>query len=104
MGGVFKDRLLLALTLVLNWIIGPFLMFFLSIGFFHQSSPRFMSGLSLVRRRSCAAKCVSPPPVVSSRALCRWAALAALPWSLCGTIWRAVMPSIALPLWPSTRC
>lgn len=52
MGGVFKDRLLLALTLVLNWIIGPFLMFFLSVGFFHQSSPRFMSGLSLVRRRS----------------------------------------------------
>lgn len=49
MGDVFRDRLLLLLTLVLNWVVGPFLMFFLSVGFFHETAPRFMSGLSLVR-------------------------------------------------------
>ena len=49
MGDVFRDRLLLLLTLALNWVVGPFLMFFLSIAFFHDTAPRFMSGLSLVR-------------------------------------------------------
>lgn len=48
MAGVFKDRLLLLLTLALNWVIGPFLMYFLSVAFFRRSYPRFMSGLSLV--------------------------------------------------------
>lgn len=55
MGEVLRDRQLLALTLVLNWVVGPLLMFCLSVAFFHQSFPSFMSGLSLVGCARCIA-------------------------------------------------
>lgn len=49
MGEVLKDHRLLVLATVLNWVLGPLLMFVLSLAFFHDSSPGFMAGLSLVR-------------------------------------------------------
>ena len=53
-GGLFKDVRLFSATMLITWVVGPFVMFLLSV-IFLRSNPEYMYGLILIGIAPCIA-------------------------------------------------